>query len=115
MSLVYLAVTVLAAFGVAFTSVFDVIRGDDVRAHMSEYGLPHRILGPLAVIKAAGALGLLAGLFLPPLGLIAAVCLVVYFLLAEATIVRAGRFGDLGYPLPYLVLSAGSLALYPFA
>jgi len=44
-----------------------------------------------------------------------AIGLVLYFVLAVATIVRARAYADIGYPLPYLALAAGSLALFAYA
>lgn len=114
MTIAYTVVTVLAAAAAGFAAGYDVVAADRVRATMRGYRLPSWSLAPLAVIKAAGALGLLVGLFVPPLGAAAALGLVVYFLLAVATIVRAGAYADIGYPLPYLVTAAGSLALFAF-
>lgn len=115
MSIAYIVVTVLAALAAAFAAGYDVVAADRVHETMRGYGLPHWSLGPLAVIKAVGALGLVVGLFVPAVGLAAAIGLVLYFLLAVATIVRARAYADIGYPVPYLVLAAGSLALFAFA
>ncbi|PXX70733.1 DoxX-like protein [Nocardia tenerifensis] len=112
MSTAYVIVTVAAAAAMLVASGIDVFRAQWVRDNMSAYGLPEWTLYPLAVVKAAGAAGLLAGLAVAPLGLAAAICLVLYFLGAIATILRARAYGDLGYPMPYLVLAAGSLALF---
>ncbi|MEV0710017.1 MULTISPECIES: DoxX family protein [Nocardia] len=115
MSIAYIVVTVLAALAAAFAAGYDVVAADRVRETMLGYGLPLWSLAPLAVIKAVGALGLLAGLLYPGLGLAAAIGLVLYFVLAVATIVRARAYADIGYPLPYLALAAGSLALFAYA
>ncbi|MEV0296925.1 DoxX family protein [Nocardia sp. NPDC050710] len=115
MSIAYVVITVLAALGTAFTVYFDVAKAQRVRDTMSVYGLAHWTLAPLGVIKTAGALGLLAGLFIPPLGLTTAICLVLYYVLAVAVILRARQYRDVVYPLPYLALAAGSLALFAFA
>lgn len=112
---IYVIVTVLAALAAAAAAVTDVVRADWVRGNMAAYGVPEWALMPLAVIKAIGAAGLLAGLWLPPVGLAAAIGLVIYFLGAVGTVLRARYYGHLGYPLPYLVLAAGSVALYPLA
>ncbi|MBH0779202.1 DoxX family protein [Nocardia bovistercoris] len=115
MTIAYIVVTVLAAAAAAFAAGYDVVAADRVRETMRGYRVPPWSLAPLAVIKAVGALGLLAGLFVPALGFAAALGLVLYFLLAVATIVRAGVYSDIGYPLPYLAAAAGSLALFAFA
>ncbi|MEV6559895.1 DoxX family protein [Nocardia sp. NPDC051756] len=112
MSIAYVIVTIAAAAAMLIASGIDVFRAQWVRNNMRSYGIPDWTLYPLAVIKAAGALGLLAGLAVPPLGLAAAICLVLYFLGAILTIVRARGYGDLAYPMPYLALAAASLVLF---
>lgn len=112
MSIAYVIVTVAAAAAMLIASGVDVFRAHWVRDNMRGYGIPDWSLYPLAVIKAAGALGLLVGLAVPPLGLAAAICLVLYFLGAILTIVRARGYGDLAYPMPYLALAAASLVLF---
>ncbi|GAA5092327.1 DoxX family protein [Nocardia iowensis] len=112
MSTAYVIVTIVAAAAMLIASGVDVFRAQWVRDNMKRYGLPEWTLYPLAVIKAAGALGLLVGLAIPALGLAAAICLVLYFIGAIITIVRARGYGDLVYPTPYLVLAAASLGLF---
>ncbi|ONM46428.1 DoxX family protein [Nocardia donostiensis] len=115
MSTVYVIVTVLAAVAAAAAALLDVVRADWVRENMRRYGLPDWTLTPLALIKAAGAVGLLAGLAFPPLAFAAAAGLVLYFAGAVATVARARWYSHLRYPLPYLALAAGSLALFGYA
>ncbi|MFC9435806.1 DoxX family protein [Nocardia sp. NPDC057030] len=112
MSIAYLIVTIAAAAAVLIASGIDVFRAQWVRNNMRSYGIPDWTLYPLAVIKAAGAAGLLVGFAIPPLGLAAAICLVLYFLGAILTIARARGYGDLAYPVPYLALAAASLVLF---
>ncbi|WP_378742474.1 DoxX family protein [Nocardia brasiliensis] len=112
MSTAYVIVTIAAAAAMLIASGVDVFRAQWVRDNMRRYGLPDWTLYPLALIKAAGALGLLVGLAIPALGLAAAICLVLYFIGAIITIVRARGYGDLAYPMPYLVLAAASLGLF---
>lgn len=112
MSTAYVIVTVLAALIVGSAAVTDVVRPDMIRGSMRNYGVPDWGLNPLGLIKAAGAAGLLVGLALPPIGLAAAIGLVLYFLLAELTVLRARCYRELVFPLPYLTLAAGSLALF---
>ncbi|WP_410877158.1 DoxX family protein [Nocardia sp. A7] len=107
----YIVVTVLAALGALTAALIDVVRADWVRENMRDYGIAPWTLTPLALIKAAGGLGLLAGLVYRPLAVAAAAGLVLYFLAAELTVLRARKYADLGYPLPYLLLAAASLGL----
>ncbi|QBS38781.1 DoxX family protein [Nocardia sp. CS682] len=115
MSTAYVIVTIVAAAAMLIASGVDVFRAQWVRDNMRTYGIPDWTLMPLAVIKAAGAVGLLVGLAIPPLGLAAAICLVLYFIGAIITILRARGYGDLGYPMPYLALAAASLVLFVLA
>ncbi|MBC7305257.1 MAG: DoxX family protein [Nocardia sp.] len=107
----YLVVTVLAAVAALAAALIDVVRADWVRENMGHYGIAPWALTPLALIKAVGGLGLLAGLAYRPLATAAAAGLVLYFIGAEITVLRARRYADLGYPLPYLLLAAASLGL----
>ncbi|WP_194833492.1 DoxX family protein [Nocardia sp. XZ_19_369] len=115
MSTAYVIVTIVAAAAMLIASGVDVFRAQWVRDNMRHYGIPDWTLMPLAVIKAAGAAGLLVGLAIPPLGLAAAICLVLYFIGAIITILRARGYGDLAYPMPYLALAAASLVLFVLA
>ncbi|MFE6924346.1 DoxX family protein [Nocardia sp. NPDC057663] len=107
----YVVVTVLAALAALVAAAIDVVRAEWVRENMRLYGVAPWTLTPLAVVKAAGGLGLLAGLAYRPLAVAAAAGLVLYFVGAELTVLRARWYAHLGYPLPYLLLAAGSLAL----
>jgi hypothetical protein len=64
---------------------------------------------PLGTVLAAGAIGLLAGLALPPLGLAAAIGLVLYFVCAIGAHVRAHDRG-VGGAVFFLILAACALA-----
>lgn len=67
--------------------------------------LPRRWWPVMPVIKFAAAAGLLAGLWIPYLGLVTSVCLVVYFLLAIGAHVRVRDFG------PVLFVNATGMLL----
>ncbi|WP_454198760.1 DoxX family protein [Nocardia sp. Marseille-Q1738] len=111
MVIVSVVATVLAAAAALLAAGIDVFRAEWVRANMRAYGVPDSWLLPLAVIKAIGGAGLLVGLAVPPIGVAAAAGLVVYFLGAVLTVVRARWYTHIGYPLPYLVLAAAALGL----
>jgi hypothetical protein len=74
---------------------------------MSRYGVPHGWLWFLGAVKAAGGLGLLVGLAVPAIGVAAAVGLVLYFLGAVGTVVRARCWSHLPSPGLFLALSIG--------
>jgi DoxX-like family len=110
MFVAYVIVTLAAAAANTYAATVDLARAGWVLDNMSQLGVPHSWLSPLGVVKAAGALGLLVGIGLPPIGVAAALGLVLYFLGAVATVVRARRYEQY-YPVPFLVLAAGSLVL----
>jgi len=107
----YVTVTIVAAVVIFGATVVDIVNPEWVRGNMRGYGVPDRALMPLAAIKAAGALGLLAGLVFPAIGLAAAVGLVLYFVGAVITIVRARWYAHLPYPMPCLVLASAAACL----
>jgi hypothetical protein len=61
--------------------------------------------------KAAGALGLLVGLLVPSIGVLAGICLVLYFTGAVITVVRARWYSHIPYPLIYMAPVASALVL----
>lgn len=66
---------------------------------------------PLGVAKAAGAVGLLVGIAVPTIGVAAAVGLVLYFVGAIVTVLRARWPAHLPYPTAFLALAVGALVL----
>jgi len=76
-------------------------------------GVPLRVFGVLALLEIAGALGLLAGIGLKPLGVAAAACLVAYFVVAIASHLRKHDLvaGHVGPAVVMLLIAAAALAL----
>jgi hypothetical protein len=58
-----------------------------------DVGLPRRYWRLTPLIKFAAAAGLVAGIWIPGLGLLTAVCLVLYFVIAIVMHIRARDFG----------------------
>ncbi|MFC0003475.1 DoxX family protein [Micromonospora siamensis] len=111
MSTAYTVVTVVAALWVGF-SAFSLLRGAPwVVDSLAAYGVPRPWWPWLGAAKAAGALGLLVGLFVPAIGVLAGVGLVLYFLGAVVTVVRAHSYAHIPYPLLYLAPVVAVLAL----
>ncbi|MFD8750452.1 DoxX family protein [Kitasatospora sp. NPDC059577] len=111
MSVTHTVVTVLAALMVGF-SAYSVFAGAEyVVKPLADYGVPRAWWTWLGVAKAAGALGLLAGLAVPAVGYAAAVGVILYFLGAVVTVVRARAYAHIPFPLVYLAPAAASLAL----
>lgn len=111
MNIAYNIVTVAAALWVAFSAYSMFRRAKWVVEPLAEYGVPSSWWNRLASAKAAGSLGLVVGLFFWPLGLAAAIGLVLYFSGAVVTIVRARSYAHIPYPLLYLVPVAVAVGL----
>jgi hypothetical protein len=111
MSTVTNVVVVLAAAWIGFSAYSLAVRKPFVVDNLVDYGVPDRWWPWLATAKALGAVGLLAGLAVPAVGVAASAGLVIYFVGAVATIVRAQAYGHVLFPLLYLVpaLTAGVL------
>lgn len=107
----YVIVTVLAALWVGFSAVSLLRRAPFVVDPLIEYGVPQTWWTPLGFAKAAGALGLIAGLWIPALGIAAAVGLILYFLGAVITVVRARSYKTVAFPVLYLAPVAVALGL----
>jgi hypothetical protein len=74
-------------------------------------GVPERHFPVLAALELAGALGILIGLWLAPLGVAAAVGLVLYFVGAVIGHLRVGDTKGVTMPLLPLLLSIAVLVL----
>jgi hypothetical protein len=90
----------------------DLVRAKQVLANADHVGVPLSWLPWLAAPKAAGAIGLLLGLLgVQPIGIAAAVGLVLFFLAAVGAHVRASAYRTIGFPISFLVLAVGSLVV----
>lgn len=108
----YLAVTLITAASTAGIAVADFIPAKFVLANSAEVGVPRSWLPPLAATKLAGAAGLVFGLVgVPWVGIAAAVGLVLFFVGAVVTHLRAHVLYNIAFPGAYLCLSATTLAL----
>jgi hypothetical protein len=106
----YVVVTLLAAAATGFAATADFLRPQWVLANMTRAGVPQSRLFSLGALKAAGALGLLVGLGVPLLGVAAAVGLVLFFVGAIITHIRAHWY-SFTTPAAFLLLAVGSLGL----
>jgi DoxX-like family len=106
--MVYVVVTLLAVVANGFSAVLDFVRYKQVAVVMERGRVPLSWMTPLGVLKAAGALGLLAGFGYPPLGVAGAAGLVLFFL--GAFIVHF-RVRDYGLGLHHLFLAISVAAL----
>lgn len=112
MPLAYVLVTASAVVANAGIAAADLARADFVLANSADVRIPASWIPGLAALKAAGAAGLLLGLLgARPLGLAAAVGLVLFYVGAVATHVRTRVFHSIAFPVTFLLLAAATLAL----
>jgi hypothetical protein len=107
----YVVVTVLAAVMTGFSGAATALRAPFVTEALRQDGVPESWLPWLAAAKLAGAAGLLVGFAVPAIGGLAAAGLVLYFVGALVTVVRARVYQHLASPMVFLVPAAGSLVL----
>lgn len=114
MSTAYVIVTVLTIVANASIALADFARARFVLGNMAEVGIPKRRLPLLAVLKAAGAAGLVLGLLgVPVVGVAAATGLVLFFACAVAVHLRARVFHSIAWPGGFLAPALASLVLAP--
>ncbi|WP_049564436.1 DoxX family protein [Nonomuraea sp. SBT364] len=111
MSMTHIVVTLLAAATTGFSAVSVFMRAKWVVEPLAAYGIPSRWWPWLGAAKAAGTLGLVAGLLVPAVGVAAGIGLVVYFTGAVVTVARARWFSHLPFPMIYAVPVIASLVL----
>jgi hypothetical protein len=112
MDTAFIVVTVTTAIVTAGIAIADLIPAGFVLANSAKVGVPRSWLPALGVVKLAGAAGLVVGLLgLPALGIAAAVGLVLFFVGAVMTHLRAHVLYNIAFPGAFLCLSAASLAL----
>jgi hypothetical protein len=104
-------VVIVSAGWVAFSAYALLSHQSWVVDNLADYGVPRRWWPWLGTAKLLGAAGLLAGIWVPALGLAAAVGLVLYFTGAVVTVLRARAYGHVAFPVLYLapVVAAGAL------
>src|SRR5258705_3401082 len=112
MSIVYLVMTVLVALMATFSGVGKIRRDPrQVKVIHETVGAPLKYFPLLAICEFSGALGLLAGIWLPALGVAGAIVLVVYFVGAVVSHLRVGDIKGIGPAAFMVVLAAAALAL----
>ncbi|OLF05138.1 hypothetical protein BLA60_37810 [Actinophytocola xinjiangensis] len=108
----HLILTLVAAGFVAFSAGATYVRAGWVTRSLTDYGVPRSWWPWLAHAKAAGAVGLLAGLVVPFVGVAAGIGLVLYFAGAVVTVVRARWYSHLPFPVLYVMPVVASMVFY---
>jgi hypothetical protein len=113
MSTAELAVTLVAIAANGFSGIAALLHLAPIMAGMAKAGVPVSWLTfPIGTLKTLGALGLAAGLVFRPLSVSAAIGLVLFFVCAVYTHIRAGDFGaQFGLAIGFLGLNVATLAL----
>jgi len=111
MNIAYYIVGTIAALWIGFSSYSLFAKKAFVVDSLKDYGVPQSWWNWLALAKGAGALGLVVGMAIPALGVAAAIGLILYFLGAVATTLRAHSYNTTLYPVLYLIPAAATLAL----
>ncbi|MCY0925699.1 DoxX family protein [Streptomyces sp. H27-H1] len=110
MFIAYAVVAGLLALVLLASATFTLQRNPAITANMERVGVPDSWLPRLAALKVAGAIGLVAGLWLTPLGIAAAVGVTLYFIGAVLTHLRAKDY-ELAPAAVLAVVAAAALTL----
>jgi len=89
MFVAHVVVSILLALALAYSASCDFTRKEEVLVAMAKTGVPESWLNRLGVLKAAAAAGLMVGLAVPLIGAAAAAGVVLYFVGAVITHLRA--------------------------
>ncbi|MCX4852457.1 DoxX family protein [Streptomyces canus] len=111
MFIAYVALAVVLSLFLVFSARSDITRDPKVTEQLKALGVPDSWFLPLGLVKIAGALGLLAGIVYRPLGIAAAIGVVLYFLGAVVTHLRGGDMKRVGTPAVIMLLAVAPLVL----
>jgi hypothetical protein len=106
----YVVVTAMAAAANIFSATCDFVRYKQVSIAMAKAGVPEAWMTTLGILKAVGALGLLVGVGVPLIGTAAAVGLILFFVGAIITHLRARDY-SFGLAVVFLLLAVATLML----
>ena len=107
----YVVVTLMAIAASSFVAVANFMRLKFVLVTAAKVGVPQSWMTMLGALNAAAALGLLLGLIgVPPIGTAAAIGLVLYFVGAIITHLRARDY-SIGPTSAFLLLAVAALLL----
>jgi len=106
----YTVVTLLAAAANIFSAILDFIRFKQILINMARVGVSESWITIFGILKAAGALSLLIGMSVPLIGIAAGSGLVLFFVSAIITHVRAHDY-SFGLAIVFLLLALAALVL----
>jgi hypothetical protein len=111
MFIAYVVLAVALSLLLVSSASSDITRDPKVTTQLKAVGVPDSWFLPLGLVKIAGALGLLAGIVYRPLGIAAAIGVVLYFLGAVITHLRAGDMKGAGTPTVIMLVAVAPLVL----
>jgi len=113
MTTAYVAVTLSAIAANGFSGIAALLHFKPIMPGMAKAGVPVSwLIFPIGTLKTLGALGLAAGLIVRPLGVSAAIGLVLFFVCAIYTHIRASDYSpQFGLAIGFLGLNVAALAL----
>jgi len=106
-----MVISLLLAALLVFAAIRKLSHRPEVVAAYRRAGVPEERLNLLAWILLAAAAGLVAGLAWAPIGLAAGAGLVVYFLVAIGSHIRAGDARNVPVPVAMELLAVASLVV----
>lgn len=109
MHIAYAALTILAALANGYAASMNFVGAESVKVVADKVQVSQKWLVPFGALLASGAVGLVIGLAVPPLGAAAAIGLVAYFICALSAHVRV-RDRNVGGAITFLLLAAAALA-----
>ena len=104
-------VSALLAFAVGGSGINKLVKNETIMKGMDAVGVPRDKVWMLGVLELAAALGLVAGIFWWPIGVAAAIGVIVYFIGAIVAHVRVSDTKGLGAPAVLLVVGIAALVL----
>lgn len=110
----YVVVTLLAVAANTFSGVAALVHFKPILPAMAKAGVPESWLTlPIGTLKTAGAVGLLLGAIgVPLIGTAAAIGLILFFICAIYTHIRAGDYSQqFGLAIGFLLLAVAALVL----
>ncbi|GHE54233.1 DoxX family protein [Streptomyces vinaceus] len=110
MFIAYAVVAGLLALVLAASATFTLRRNEAIVTNMRKVQVPDSWLPGLAALKAAGATGLVAGLWVTPLGVAAAIGVTLYFVGAVISHLRVKDF-ELAPAAVLALVAAAALVL----
>ncbi|MEU2333199.1 DoxX family protein [Streptomyces sp. NPDC006654] len=111
MRVAHVVVTLVAAVLAGFSGTVLLVRAEWIVKALTDYRVPRAWWTPLGLAKAAGAVGLVVGLVVPVVGVLAGVGLLLYFTGAAVTVARARWYSHIPFPVVYAAPVAGALVL----